>query len=193
MILADRFVFLHIGKTGGDACKQLVRELNLPNIYCYDIRDPKKHVELHSVISMRGKDLIMTIRRLPAREISWYHAVVDDGNVEPQEDIAQFLIQTANSDFDLKRHQPLGAVEKIKFVRQECLRSDLMKVLSSYYSLSHTQRNRILKAETKAPMRYDHDIHKYFTSEQLVQLYKANPLYSSLEKLAYGNLLVPLD
>ena len=67
MVIGPRFVIGHIGKTAGDAIKQLLQELKLPGVDCFPIESPRKHSTCRQWGGgLAGRELALSIRRLPA-------------------------------------------------------------------------------------------------------------------------------
>lgn len=72
MIIAPSFIISHLGKTGGDAIKDIMRALKLPEIIVVPKQSPLKHL---SLVPNDRQDLILSFRRLPSRVISiYFHA-----------------------------------------------------------------------------------------------------------------------
>jgi len=67
MIIAPSFIISHLGKTGGDAIKDIMRALKLPEIIVVPKQSPLKHL---SLVPNDRQDLILSFRRLPSRVIS---------------------------------------------------------------------------------------------------------------------------
>ena len=189
MVIAPQFVIGHIGKTGGDAVKAIISELHLPNVEIVPIAKPQKH----NPPNRKDKDLILTIRRLPSRELSvFYHFKNYDKMPTPHEgkDIGQWIIENqikleVYAENELKKHTKNGKSPVQYYIRSEHLRDDLANVLSNYYDLTDEQREIISKAKTKPTMTYCRDLNYYFTDDMIKALYDSSPLWSEAEKIAY--------
>ena len=49
-------------------------------------------------------------------------------------------------------------------------------------------RQRLSVVPTKGQRGYDHDIHAFFTPDQIIALYAKNPAWSAVEMKVYGGL-----
>ena len=180
MIRTPHFMICHIGKTGGDAIKQITSRLRLPEC---EIIAPKNGAK-HHARDPRGRDLIMSIRRLPNRELSWYQHMVQyyRKRLPPP---ATCLLNKLDGEHAITAHLQWG--DPKHYIRSEHLREDLEKVLSIYYDLTDTQRDIIHNAKTKKTMKYNRNLAAYFTDEEIAKLYELSPNWSRCEKEAYGS------
>ncbi|MFN8390577.1 MAG: hypothetical protein U0136_09830 [Bdellovibrionota bacterium] len=196
MIITRHFIFGHMGRTGGDAVHQIMKELcrlGLESPLRLDeITDPKKHESLAS--QDRGARLaVATIRRLPAWELSFMHhrlrypepAIPPEGTSYGPEE----MIRGRRADEHLIRMTADGTVPVDHWIQMERLREGLLKLLEQFYELTPTQRAAVLGFPTKQSLDYDHDYTKVFTFAELCSLYEANPRWAAVEREVYGNLL----
>ena len=191
MVISPHFVLPHIGKTGGDAIKQIINALGLVDISTSDISEKNKH---RKVFPDKHQDLVLSFRRLPARVLSLYYhhklSTTTFPNMEMlKKEAAEFILKYDKSEVDLVRYLRNGELRPKHCVRSENLRSDLEAMLSKYYSLTDEQRAIIVSQETKEMNEYDHGIFSHFTQKQLVQLYEKSPVWAEIESQFYGNLL----
>ena len=191
MVISPHFVLPHIGKTGGDAIKQIINELGIMDISTSEIGENNKH---RKVFPDKNQDLVLSFRRLPARALSLYYhhkiTATTFPNMEMlKKDAAEFILKYDVSETDLVRYLKKGELRPKYCVRSENLRSDLAVMLSQYYSLTDEQRATIVSQQTKAKHQYDHGIFSHFTQSQLAQLYEKSPVWTEIESQFYGNLL----
>lgn len=191
MITSPRFVLAHIPRTGGTAIKQITATLNLPDIQI--ITTP--HLEQHKTPDLRGRDLILSIRRLPQRELSHFKLAYQTATLHitdqrrPNETIGQFATRMLSGEAQIIRMTAAGQSPVIHYIRMERLRDDLAAVLSRYFPITVEQRTLIETARTQPPLQYDHDIAQYFTAEDIAELYRRSPHWTRHEKRAYGRTL----
>lgn len=200
MIEAPEFVIAHLTKTGGDAIKNIVRALKLPNVV---ITQPKleKHIPIKDT---GGKDFILSFRRLPARAVSLYWHVLTkksdsmkdeyfpNGTDDIRETLGQCIMRCNNHDHTLACHLQGGKHTPAHVITSENLRRDLLDTLKHYYRFNKEQRQIIFKARTKKRNPYLPNVRIYLTEEEIRQLYLSNPVWTDLERQVYGDLMVEL-
>jgi len=186
MIESDRFIIGHIPKTGGDAVKQIIESLGLPGVSMNWIGDPKKH---DPITEDPGKSYILTLRRLPERELSgYYHCVIHEG-IEPVADPAEWILERCLSEEALQRHTLNGLFRPDFVIRSEDLRDDLLAVLRHFYDLTARQEILVQTTPTKGSNVYNRSIEDHFTKDQIQELYNRSPLWREIEEQAYGGSL----
>ncbi len=198
MIESPKFALCHVGKTGGDAIKQICMSLNLPDLNILSTDDPEKH----QIVDPGGKDFLMSIRRLPARALSYYYQIFFMAHEENPEwnaqlknypgGIAGWILDNDQSETELQLHTHGGKHWPRAYIRTENLRGDLKNVLSQYYALTEQQEALIRVTKTKPKNPYKHDLSEHFSRRQMQALYKKSPLWREFERMAYGNLLMDL-
>jgi hypothetical protein len=192
MILAPRFVIGHIGRTGGDAIKQIVAALNLPEVSVSSIDDPQKHNQP----PMDGRDLVLSIRRLPARELSLIEFFAcrpskrDILARRPGESVGELMLRHLNGERMIRRMTRAGTRPVVHLIRSEHLRSDLAAVLGKYYRLNGRRLEAIHATKTKPRLDYKRRLLQRFTKDEIARLYERSPIWSELERRVYGNLLI---
>ena len=191
MVISPHFVLPHIGKTGGDAIKQIIGSLGIMDISTSKVSEKNKH---RKVFPDKHQDLVLSFRRLPGRVLSLYYHHKLRATAFPnmkmlKKDAAEFILKHDVSETDLIRYLNKGTLRPKYCVRSENLRSDLAVTLSKYYSLTDVQRAKIVSQETKEMNEYDHGVFSHFTQKQLVQLYEKSPVWAEIESQFYGNLL----
>ena len=191
MITHPKFVIAHIPRTGGTALKQITATLKLPDIQIIS----RPHLEQHGTPDLRGRDLILTIRRLPQRELSHVKLAYQTGTLHltdqrlPNETIGQLANRMLSGEDQIIRMTAAGKNHVTHYIRMERLRDDLTDVLARYFPLTDEQRALIQTAQTQPPLSYDHDIGQYFTAEDIAELYRQSPHWTRHEKRAYGRTL----
>jgi len=188
MIKTSRFVIPHIGKTGGDAIKLIVARLNLPDIQqLIGVNKPSKHWP----VDPQGRDLVLPIRQLPRREISWLMHHKKYGKKWRDKGV-RWILEQLDGERELEKHLSFGVRPKY-YIRSEFLRRDLIRVLRHYYKLTNHQLHLCLKAPTKARIQgYNRRMGSHYRLWQIVKLYDGSPLWSQCERDAYGRLLTDI-
>jgi len=191
MITSPAFVIAHIARTGGEAIKAILRNLKLPDVQCTKLHD----IQQHATPDLRGRDLILSIRRLPARELSHIKLAyfLDHLPTTSQrlrnETIGRFAIRLLNGEGQIKRITDNDRTPVAHYIRSEFLRSDLHAVLAQYFPLTAAQTDIITVTTTKRREHYDHDITQHFTHEDIAELYHRSPTWTKHERAAYGSTL----
>jgi len=190
MIIGEKFVIAHIPRTGGDALKSYYRSLELPgSIYGDD--DPEKH-GIPSDYILENRDLILTIRRLPEREISFYefHNSRDESPIaENRERPGEFLAERGEGESWIGPFTDYGRRVVSHLIRSEFLFDDLVEVMRLYHDIDPEAIRLGRFARTKPRGEYDREISRRFTKAELRRLYERSPIWSSLESRAYGDIL----
>lgn len=187
MIETPRFIIPHIPKTGGDAIKLIVARLGLPDLKLIGVEKPEKH----NPKNPDGRDLVLPIRQLPRRELSWLkHNQIYMNRYGGFG--AEFILQELNGERCINSHLRFGVWPRF-YIRSEFLRRDLVRVLKHYYpELTRRELRVIREAPTKPTMRYNRNLGDHFTFAQMRTLYAESPNWSKCEREAYGGLLTDI-
>jgi hypothetical protein len=186
MIEFEKFFIPHIGKTGGDAIKSICKNLNLKIIDIKEDLKKGKHVPPRHLFDK--KDMVLSIRRLPSREISKINQLVYVDKTLTWKDIGNpstYILDKCQAEIEIKRNTNDGQIEVKKFIRSEYLLEDLEQVLSFYFQLNENQKKLIKKIPTKKPLSYERDWFYWFEPEEILELYEKSPVWRKYEKLAY--------
>ena len=80
MIIGERFVWGHLVKTGGDSTARLFQLFPALVVHCDSANDNHKHDPFGArPEEVRGKVLVLNIRRLPSWVLSYAHHVAQFG------------------------------------------------------------------------------------------------------------------
>lgn len=189
MVIGPRFAIGHIGKTAGDAVKQIVQSLGLPGVVTISVESPRKHWTFRQWGGdLQGRELSLSVRRLPAFLLSQFHHRYRDGRL-PGPPTAEQMCRDYGADFYLRLYTEEGRLHIDHWLRSESIRDDLTLLLERYFSLTEQQRACIQSAPTKAPMSYNHDWRTVFEPCHLQTMYRENPLWAGMERRVYGSLL----
>ena len=77
------------------------------------------------------------------------------------------------------------------WLRVESLVEDFLGFVGRFGGIDGERKQQIAAVGPVNRNEYEHDVWAWLSPEQVERLYAANPVWSSVEKHAYGNLLVP--
>lgn len=206
MVIGESFAWGHIGKTGGDATASLFAAIN----GLAQTIDPTSDIHKHDTFQYRGvkdKVLVLNIRRLSSWVISYYNhhylspvgfdtlssPSVAPGNPKFLTSEDKILFQCRDRKIDLsvttlpdRMLKIYVADQEIYWLRMESLRRDFINFVNKFFRrLTTYETFKVLTLRTKKNNPYDHDINRWFSCEQITQLYKNNPLWASIEQQHY--------
>jgi hypothetical protein len=194
VIIGERFVWTHLPKAAGDATHAMLTAV--PGLVSF--ADPPDSNDKHLPFFAReaeiaGRLRVMNLRRLPAWALSAAqhrsrHGVHPDYRPGPLESPEE-IVERTDAD-DLLRwmtdHDRL-AVER--WLRAEQLTEDVLSLLFDLGALSDEAVARVKGVGRVNAGDYDRELDHWFTSGQLEQLYRRNPIWAGLERRLYGELL----
>jgi hypothetical protein len=191
MVIGERFAWGHLPKTGGDAALALFRLFPRLLVRADDSTVNAKH-DLFSAHEeeVRGKLLVMNIRRLPSWILSWAQHRARRGIFPKYKPLPMWspaeMADSSEADARLNLYLANGRFEVDRWLRTEYLRSDFLEFISELTPISEDERRQILELQLVNALRYEHDVRRWFTDEQLERMYKNNPLWTSIEERAFG-------
>ena len=211
MIIADKFVWGHIPKTGGDATnlyfKLFKDKLNISfQHFQYQWFDKHKPFKTRSNEELNGKMLVLNIRRLPNWLISMEHQSIENkkNKIESmranqngilKQDWPSLkcrsgdeLSQSTEGDNWIKAFTNNGELNIDHWLRMENLKTDLLKFINRLTDIPLALINEIEKLNTEKSLNYDKNIETWFKSSQIKELYKNNPLWAEVEKQYYSKI-----
>ena len=196
MVIGESFAWAHLPKTGGDATLSMFKLF--PDLV--EFADPDdsndKHAQFRSrAQQIRGKLLVMNIRRLPAWVLSRAQHASRWGIYPGYEPIpmapADELAGSSFPDSRLMLHTDEGRFWPDRWLRMETLAADFADFVSSLREVSDTERERVEALGPVNSAEYDHELAGWFTSGQIRQMYLNNPCWATLEQEQYGGLHEP--
>lgn len=192
MIIGDRFIWLHLPKTGGTSTSRLFAELGIPSIVADDQSLDSKHESIEARLpdwefDVQSKPIFITLRRLPQWLLSdWHHKRLKMGLEIPFEPVKSGLFYSLRlggvwvaADYWMRYFR----IERCSdVIRLEHLEEDV-----------HQKIARLLPSSTP-PLcfpkdnvnRYSRDLTEYFSSGDLGRIYASNPIWQQQEQQAYG-------
>lgn len=200
MIIGKSFVWLHFPKCAGTTTTfVLLKNFEGDSSIAFDETghgDPVWHEtveerERRVNISFGDKDVLANIRRLPEYVVSKIHFSerLNPDLHHSKEHLltGQFMEADGynNCADNLLKHY--NAEKVSHWIRTENLQDDFISVFGLYLDL--TGKDLSALSDKKNSTEYTKDLRKSYSRDEMMGLYKNNPLWSELERRVYGNLL----
>jgi hypothetical protein len=193
MVIGEKFAWGHLPKTAGNATYGMFRVF--PELIVF--ADPTNTQAKHASFGEReeqvaGKLLVLNIRRLPAWMLSWSQHQVRMGfkNGEPRQMFSPYeMAKRRRGDRTLRQLTNDSRFEVGRWLRQEQLAEDFLEFISAYTEVSAEQRTEVVELGRRNAFDYDHEVAHWFTDEHVRMMYENNPLWASVEREVYGDLL----
>ena len=193
MISSNRFIWLHLPKTGGTSTAKLFRELNIPSLTV----DPDHIDEKHESIDNRliGFDLeskkktVITTRRLASWLLSdWHHKTKKMGLNLPFDPVKSGLFYSlrlggtwVSADYWVHYFKTTSCTH---VVRMEHLEEDSNRLVLPLLP----QGTKALQFPRSNVNLYSKKIENFFGKNDLKLIYQNNPAWSAWENEVYGSL-----
>ena len=196
MVIGKDFAWAHLPKTGGDATSEMFRMF--PDLI--DYADPLDSNDKHAYFQsraqeVRGKILVLNIRRLPAWALSRAQHASRWGKWPAYEPIpmpnADELAASSFPDERLNLYTDDGWFWPDHWLRMETLAEDLLLFVSSLRDVTAAERERVVSLGDVNAGEYDRDVDNWFTPAQIRRLYLNNPSWATVEQELYGELYQP--
>jgi hypothetical protein len=193
VVIGKDFAWAHLPKTGGDATLSMFRMF--PDLV--EFADPEDSNDKHANFrgraqQVRGKLLVMNIRRLPAWSLSRAQHVSRWGKYPEYEPIPMpspdELADSSFPDSRLMLHTDEGWFWPDHWLRMELLADDFLGFVSGLREVSDVERERVLALGPVNSAEYDRELANWFTPEQVERMYLNNPSWATLEQELYGDL-----
>ena len=189
MIVADRFIWLHLPKTGGTSTAKLFARLSLPSVLADNQSLDCKHesVEARFAAWKDSRPVFITLRRLPSWLLSdWHHKKLMMGLDIPFEPVKSGLFYSLR----------LGGVW---VAADYWMRYFRIESCTGVIRLEHLQEDAQVKIFPLLPARaqslrfpmhnvnhYSRRLADYFNSSDLQRIYSHNPIWRQQEQVVYG-------
>ena len=194
MIIGDRFIWLHLPKTGGTSASRLFSELGIPSIVADDQSLDRKHESIearlpHWDFASETKPLFITLRRLPQWLLSdWHHKRLKMGLDIPFEPVQSGLFYSLRlggvwvaADYWLRYFR----IEQCTgVIRLEHLEDDVQKLITPLLPPQAPP----LRFPKDNVNRYSRDLGRYFQSGDFQRIYANNPIWQQHEEKTYGDI-----
>jgi hypothetical protein len=194
VVVAERFVWVHMPKTAGDAASAMFAAVD----GLVEFADPADSNDKHLPFFAREDDLtgklrVMNIRRLPSWVLSAAHHRAAHGlhpeyRPLPLETPEELSCKTDADDLMrwMTDHDRL-AVDR--WLRAEHLEEDVLGLLDEIGVLNPEAARRVRAVGQVNVGTYDRDLRRWFTPKQVRRLYQRNPRWAELEGQVYGDRL----
>jgi hypothetical protein len=196
VIIGDRFIWLHLPKTGGTSASRLFTELGLPSVVADDQSLDSKHESIEARLpdwdyESDSRSVFITLRRLPQWLLSdWHHKRLKMGLDIPFEPVKSGLFYSLRlggvwvaADYWLRyfRIERCSGVIRLEHLEEDVRREivPLLPLQSAPLCFPKANENR-----------YSRDLGSYFRSSDLRRIYENNPIWRQQEFSAYGSTTV---
>lgn len=192
MIIGDRFIWLHLPKTGGTSASRLFSELAIPSIVADDQSLDNKHESIEARLpdwdfATESKSLFITLRRLPQWLLSdWHHKHLKMGLDIPFEPVKSGLFYSLRlggvwvaADYWLRyfRIENCTGVIRLEHLEED-VSEKIVPLLPAQAPPLRFPRDNVNS--------YSRDLASYFSSSDLRRIYACNPIWQQQELQAYG-------
>lgn len=194
MILGERFVWSHLGRTGGDTILGWFLSAFPHLVTRHDpAGSPAKHTCLKDRPDWNGGRIhAINIRRLPAWHIGYQvHAIVSEkpigkrGGWSAADEAEARRRVIALSDYPDKILGNYTAETPVNvWLRQESLAADFLafaRMVGGDVGTAPPQLNQRIKA----PLPYNHAVSHWLGAGRIAELYRLNPVWAGVEARAY--------
>lgn len=194
MIIGRQFAWAHLPKTGGDATFELFQLFPDLVVFAHSRKEKEKHNRFRAhEAKITGKLLVMNIRRLPAWMLSmsqhqthyWLHPKHEHPSVESTEQMSR----SRAPDHQLRSFMGHGQFKIDVWFRTEYLVEDFISFVSRFTEVTPEREDRAHKIGRINQMSYAHELKRWFTKEQIADMYQSNPLWRSVEDEVYADPL----
>jgi hypothetical protein len=204
VVISEKFVWLHLGKTGGNFTHYLFQEYLAEHLLHIDlISDSIKHIGLANAnikypqYNLLEKDLILNIRKLPSWIISNNRHKIRAKNIKEEKTLQKIIDWSNMGLVYIDEKQDINDLNSwIKpdelllfcirdkypkfFIRTEYLIEDFNKIISQY--IPDIKINNGIK-----PMNVNKDTISFCIEKQNIEnVYSTNPIWADLENKLYS-------
>ena len=193
MIISNRFIWLHLPKTGGTSTAKLFKELNVDGISVDPDHVDAKHESIDNRLGgwelSQDKATVITTRRLTSWLLSdWHHKTKKMGITLPFEPVKSGLFYSlrlggtwVSADYWIHY---FSATSCTHTVRLEHLEEDSNRFVLPLLP-QETNKLKFPKINTN---EYSRKIENFFGKSDLERIYQNNPAWSAWENKVYGSL-----
>ena len=155
--------------------------------------DPRNTEAKHSSFgareeAVRGKTLVVNIRRLPAWALSWAQHLALPKRKQPVPMASPHqMAHSSIADRLLSRLTDGDRFTVDRWLRMEFLVDDFLDFVSKLTDVSEDVTKQVSELDRVNAIGYDREVSHWFTEEQIASLYESNPLWASVEREVYGS------
>lgn len=207
MVIAEKFVIGHLGKTGGTTINSYFNQFKHTCIHIDSDFLPKKHQSFSQResegINLKDKDFILGIRRLPYWIVSnifqQYPTAIQDRTLFSKlKEVAlegKLICSKHNKCIKEKIHVDIKTCDELllfyidnkeikHWIRTENLPKDFIRIFSNYFEFDQEMLDYINTAH-KNKKNCSREIYDYFTETEISKLYEQSPIWSEIERKIY--------
>jgi hypothetical protein len=204
VVVSDRFVWLHIPKTAGDATLRMFQALEHPWRLIDDHKDDRKHGTLADAKARapgsEGLAVIANLRRLPELTLSYYqhmrrHAAGERfasgrhfGEMEFRDYLHYVIEHPQTQSYDWHLDHFLGARDADHWLRVSDLAESFLVEIGRYLPIPREAVARIRAIRANVGDYPQKDVRDWFTRDEMEALYRNCPRWSDCERREYGAL-----
>lgn len=206
MVVSDRFVWLHIPKTAGDATLRMFEALGDSWQLIDPHSDGRKHGTLadayERVPGSEGLPVIANLRRLPEMALSYFHHMQRHdpaarfangrsfGEMSFREYLHYVIEHPQTQSYDWHLDHFFGAREADHWLLVSDLADSFVRVIGRFVAIPDGVAETIRDVRANVG-GYDRaqDLSRWYDSDEMASLYRNSPRWSRCERREYGNLL----
>jgi len=201
MILGEKFVWGHLGRTAGDTTlKWFVTHFSHLVVDYHEASNPQKHRSFASAPDWcKDRILVANLRRLPAWLVSFaahrYMMRQSPDKVQslvsgPWKPVdvagARCVLRSLGDAADVTLGNLVRNLQVDVWLRQEFLADDFIAFVSRFDSAAESKRPLLDVTLAKGYLRYDHSRDFWFTDAELRAAVRNNPVWWALEQRIYS-------
>jgi hypothetical protein len=191
LLVGERFVWAHLPKAGGDATAAMFRLFPHLIVHADDAGTNDKHVSFTAhAEALKGKLLVMNIRRLPSWVISYGHHIARAGLFPDYVPLPmpsrEEMVESVVPDTTLNHFLQDGRFHIDRWIRQEHLREDFLRFVAEMTDVLPSHRQTLGAFPRVNAMDYDHEVSRWLSPSDVKALYRRNPLWAACEQEAYA-------
>ncbi len=191
MVIGETFAWGHLQKTGGNTTLEMFHLF--PDLVRF--ADPRNTEAKHSSFGDRvqlvgGKHLVANIRRLPPWALSWSQHLAHPKREKPIPMASPHqMAQSSIADRFLLRLTNERKFRVNRWLRMEALADDFLDFVEELTDVNEDRKTQIFSLDAVNAIHYDHEVGHWFTKEHIASLYENNPVWASIEREVYGDLM----
>jgi hypothetical protein len=214
MIWGEKFVWTHLGRTGGNSVDLMFRILNEKDIHLDPRGGESADWYRHQTVEQREKQMsidlttnhlkILNFRRLPNWVLSFAEFKYKYQNIPfSREDIAQGKLKAESrnlvtGELDQNQYNAFNPDDMLLYygfqnvyawLRTESIAEDFISTFSQWYDITPTKAAEIRGVHDNQNT-YNNKLSERFTNSEIGNLYDSCPIWTELEKEIYGDLLL---
>jgi hypothetical protein len=204
MVISDRFIWLHIPKTAGDATLQMFQQVR----HAWRLIDPHTAPEKHGTLAdaharvpeSRDFAVIANLRRLPEVALSYFHHMQRHapgdrfasgrlfGELTFRDYIRWVIEHPESQSYDWLLDHHLGDRDADHWLRVSSLAESFLEVVGRYVEIPPDARERIRSISANVGPYAKKSLDAWYAPAELAAFYANCPRWSATERRVYGDL-----